>query len=49
MGFTNIRDTQSKKAKKALNKLLFVLKGWYTGLFLGESFDPESDNEMFKD
>lgn len=48
LAFTNIRDTHSNKAKKALNKLLFVLKGWYTGVLLGESFDPESD-EMFKD
>jgi len=49
LAFQNIRDTQSKKVKNALNKLLFVLKGWYTGLLLGESFDPESDDEMFKD
>jgi len=47
--FEKLRDTRSTKVKKALNRLLFVLKGWYTGLLLGESFDPESSNEMFKD
>jgi len=47
--FSSLRDTHSTKVKKALNKLLFVLKGWYTGLLLGESFDPEFSNEMFKE
>jgi len=49
LAFQNLRDTQCTKVKKALNRLLFVLKGWYTGLLLGESFDPDSNNEMFKD
>jgi len=49
LAFEKIRDTQSTKVKKALNRLLFVLKGWYTGLLLGESFDPDASNEMFKD
>jgi len=47
--FSHIRDTHSAIVKKALNRLLFVLKGWYTGLLLGESFDPELNSEMFKD
>jgi len=47
--FEKVRDTKSRKLKKALNRLLFVLKGWYTGLLLGESFDPELGNEMFRD
>jgi len=49
LAFEKVRDTKSTKVKKALNRLLFVLKGWYTGLLLGESFDPELNNEMFKD
>jgi len=49
LAFQNLRDTQCTKVKKALNRLLFVLKGWYAGLLLGESFDPDSNNEMFKD
>jgi len=49
LAFEQIRDTKSTKVKKALNRLLFVLKGWYTGLLLGESFEPEPNNEMFKD
>jgi len=47
--FEKVRDTKSRKLKKALNRLLFVLKGWYAGLLLGDSFDPELGNEMFKD
>jgi len=47
--FSQFHDIRSAKVKTALNKLLFVLKGWYTGLLLGESFDPESNSEMFKD
>jgi len=49
LAFEKLRDTRSTKVKKALNRLLFVLKGWYTGLLLGESFDPEVNNDMFKD
>lgn len=49
LAFEKIRDTQSIKVRKALNRLLFVLKGWYTGLLLGESFDPDYGNDIFKD
>jgi len=49
LAFEKIRYTQSITVRKALNRLLFVLKGWYTGLLLGESFDPDYNNEMFKD
>jgi len=40
LAFNKVRNLSSKKARNRLSKLLFVLKGWYTGLLLGESFDP---------
>lgn len=40
LAFNKVRNLSSKMATKRLSKLLFVLKGWYTGLLLGESFDP---------
>merc|ERR1712173_510492 len=40
LSFKQIRNCHSKKVRNRLSKLLFVLKGWYTGLLLGESFEP---------
>jgi len=38
--FSKMRRLQNGHVRAYMNKLLFVLKGWFTGLLLGESFEP---------
>jgi len=49
LAFQQSRNCSSFKVRNRLSKLLFVLKGWYTGLLLGESFDPEDMHRLIED
>jgi hypothetical protein len=49
LAFQQVRKCSSRQVRNRLSKLLFVLKGWYTGLLLGESFDPEDIHRLIED
>lgn len=45
---TRFRKCKSVKVRNRHSMLLFVLKGWFTGLLLGESFDPEDMRRLIE-